>query len=57
MSEIKRGAAVRFNSKTHKGRGKVTRRYAGKTGTWVTVKTADHPAGAVTVRESQVRVL
>lgn len=54
---FKRGAAVRFNSKTHKGKGTVAKRYAGRTGNWITVKTADHPAGAVTVRESQVKVL
>lgn len=52
---IKRGDEVRFTSKTHKGKGTVTKRYSKKTGPWVTIKTADHPAGKVTVRESQVR--
>lgn len=57
MKTIKRGAEVRWSSKTHKGRGKVVKTYAGKTGSWVTVKTAHHPAGEVTVRESQVRAV
>lgn len=57
MKKIKRGAEVRWSSKTHKGRGRVTATYEGKTGSWVTVKTAHHPAGEVTVRESQVKVI
>lgn len=54
--KIKRGADVRWSSKTHKGSGRVVKTYQGKTGSWVTVKTAQHPAGEVTVRESQVKV-
>lgn len=54
---IKRGAPVRWSSKTHKGRGKVTKTYKGRTGPWVKVRTDDHPSGEVTVRESQVKAI
>jgi hypothetical protein len=53
--EIKVNSRVAWQSKTHRGNGVVTEIFGGRTGNWVSVKTKDHPAGVVTVRESQVR--
>lgn len=54
ISKIKAGKRVAFTSRSTKGRGVVESIEAKGTGTWVTIKSKDHPKGVVTVRPSQI---
>jgi hypothetical protein len=53
FDKIAEGRSVRYESKSHTGRGKVLTKYRKRTGEWVTL--FDKERGkAVTVRPSQV---